>query len=91
MPTKTVRTNSCNSSAHRFLTTTGGATLPVTFKLGEDENGNAVYHTFKTMDDFSDFYSKAVRWVNGCIADGWIEKDSVDYESMLFIDGEIRL
>ena len=69
----------------------GGATLPVTFKLGEDENGNAVYHTFKTMDDFSDFYSKAVRWVNVSISEGWKEKDSVDYESMLFIDGEIRL
>ncbi len=70
-------------AAYDLAVQSGGAMLPVTFKLGEVENGNAVYHTFETMDDFTDFYSKAIQWVNGCIADGWKEKDSVDYEKLL--------
>lgn len=70
-------------AAYDLAVQSGGATLPVTFKLGEDEDGNALYHTFETMDDFKDFYSNAIQWVNGCIADGWKEKDSVDYEKLL--------
>lgn len=69
-------------AAYDLAVQSSGAMLPVTFKLGENENGNAVYHTFETMDDFTDFYSKAIQWVNGCIADGWKEKDSVDYEKL---------
>lgn len=57
--------------------------LPVTFKLGEDEDGKSVYHTFGTIDEFYDFYYKAIQWINGCIADGWKEKDNVDYEKMV--------
>lgn len=70
-------------AAYDLAVQSSGAMLPVTFKLGENENGNAVYHTFETMDDFTEFYSNAIQWVNGCIADGWKEKDSVDYEKLL--------
>lgn len=70
-------------AAYDLAVQTSGATLPVKFKLGEDENGNAVYHTFEAMDDFTDFYSKAIQWVYGCIADGWKEKDNVDYDELL--------
>ena len=69
-------------AAYDLAVQSGGTMLPVTFKLGEDDGCNAVYHTFETMDDFTDFYSKAIQWVNGCIADGWKEKDSVDYEKL---------
>lgn len=68
--------------AYDLSVQTGGTMLPVTFKLGEDGNCNAVYHTFETMEDFTDFFTKAIQWVNGCIADGWREKDSVDYEKL---------
>lgn len=70
-------------AAYDLAVQSSGAMLPVTFKLGENEIGNAVYHTFETMDDFTEFYSNAIQWVNGCIADGWKEKDSVDYEKLL--------
>lgn len=69
-------------AAYDLAVQSGGTMLPVTFKLGEDGDCNAVYHTFETMDDFTDFFSKAIQWVNGCIADGWKEKDSVDYEKL---------
>ena len=52
--------------------------LPIKFKIGEDENGNAVYHTFEDMEDFSDFYVSAVAYINQCLNEGWEEKDSLN-------------
>lgn len=57
-----------------------GATLPVTFKMGEDAEGNPVYHTFETMEDADDFYLKAVAFINQTLAEGWTRKDSIDWE-----------
>ena len=60
---------------------TGGLMLPVKFKLGEDADGNAVYHTFENMEDFMDFYTSAVSYINQCLSEGWAEKDSLDMSS----------
>ena len=60
---------------------TGGLMLPVKFKLGEDAEGNAVYHTFENMEDFTDFYTSAVAYINQCLNEGWVEKDSLDMSS----------
>jgi hypothetical protein len=57
---------------------TGGALLPIKFKLGEDDEGNALYHTFEDMEDFSDFYMSAVAYINQCLNEGWMEKDGLD-------------
>ena len=56
----------------------GGAMLPIKFKLGEDAEGNAVYHTFENMDDFTNFYTSAVAYINQCLNEGWQEKDNLD-------------
>ena len=55
---------------------TGGATLPVKFKLGEDDNGEPVYHVFEDMSVFSDFYTKAITFIMTALNEGWNEKDS---------------
>ena len=60
---------------------TGGLMLPVKFKLGEDAEGYAVYHTFENMEDFTDFYTSAVSYINQCLNEGWAEKDSLDMSS----------
>ena len=60
---------------------TGGLMLPVKFKLGEDTEGNAVYHTFENMDDFTNFYTSTVSYINQCLNEGWAEKDSLDMSS----------
>lgn len=60
---------------------TGSLMLPVKFKLGEDTEGNAVYHTFENMDDFTNFYTSAVSYINQCLNEGWAEKDSLDMSS----------
>lgn len=56
-----------------------GATLPVTFKMGETEEGTPVYHTFETMEDAEDFYTTAVAYIHQCLTEGWRKKDTFDF------------
>ena len=70
-------------AAYDLAVQTLGATLPVKFKLGEDESGNAVYHTFEDLAEFTDFYTKSIAYVSDCLNEGWEEKDSIDYEKLL--------
>lgn len=67
-------------SAYDLAVQKQGATLPVTFKMGEHEDGTPVYHTFETMADADDFYLQAVGHINQCLAAGWQEKDGMDWE-----------
>lgn len=59
---------------------TEGMNLPVKFKLGEDENGNSVYHTFTSLNAFADFTDAWQRHIQQCLADGWQMKDSIDWD-----------
>lgn len=70
-------------AAYDLAFQTDGATLPVKFKLGEDTDGAAVYYTFEDMDTFTDFYTAAVKHVTDCLAEGWDEKDGIDYSGLL--------
>ena len=70
-------------AAYDLAVQSKGAGLPVTFKLGEDGSGNAVYHTFEDLAEFTDFYTKAIAYVSDCLNEGWEEKDSIDYDSLL--------
>ena len=56
---------------------TDGASLPAKIKLGSDETPD--YVEFKTVESFQQFYFACVAWINGCVNDGWVKKDSVDY------------
>lgn len=58
-----------------------GATLPVTFKFGSDDE--PVYHEFTTLDDIKDFYIKSVMFVQGVLKQGWTEKDNFDFTPYL--------
>ena len=66
-------------SAYDLAVQKQGATLPVTFKMGEHADGTPVYHTFETMEDADDFYLQAVGYINQCLEAGWTEKDSIDW------------
>jgi len=66
-------------SAYDLAVQKQGATLPVTFKMGEHADGTPVYHTFETMEDADDFYLQAVGYINQCLAEGWAEKDGIDW------------
>jgi len=67
------------SEAQRMAEKYGDAVLPLRFKLGEDEEGNPVYHTFETVADLDDFYVKAFSYVNQTLSAGWAEKDAIDW------------
>lgn len=70
-------------AAYDLAFQTGGAMLPIRFKLGEDEKGMPVYFDFEDMATFGDFYTNCVAWIQKCINDGWEEKDGFDYDELL--------
>lgn len=70
-------------AAYDLAVQTGGQTLPIKFKLGEDAEGSAVYHVFSELEEFADFYTKAVAFVVSCLNEGWEEKDGIDYEKLM--------
>ena len=65
-------------AAYDLAVQTGGMTLPVKFKLGEDGNCNPIYHIFEDIEEFTDFYTRAIAFVNATLNDGWHEKDNID-------------
>lgn len=69
------------SEAQRVAMITNGQSLPMTFKLGEDADGNPIYHQFATVEELTDFYLQAVAYINQCLNDGWQEKDSINIDS----------
>ncbi|MBD5506279.1 MAG: hypothetical protein HDR09_21630 [Lachnospiraceae bacterium] len=66
-------------AAYDLARETDGENLPKKFKLGEDENGAPVYHTFTKIEAFSDFIKKMVEHISTAVNMGYEEKDSVDY------------
>lgn len=66
-------------AAYDLAMQTQGATLPVTFKFGTDDN--PAYHQFETLKEFSDFYTKALQHIQTTLAEGWKKKDSFSAEA----------
>ena len=64
-------------SAYDLAVQTQGKTLPVTFKLGTDEE--PFYKTFDKVDELRDFYTKVVAFIQKTLAEGWGKKDSIDF------------
>ena len=65
-------------AAYDLAVQTGGATLPVTFKFGTDEVPQ--YREFVTLEELTDFYTKAMKHVQDTLSDGWRKKDAFDPE-----------
>ena len=66
-------------AAYDLAVQTAGATLPVTFKFGTDNAPG--YHTFNTVEELSDFYTKAMQHILSALADGWSKKDAFSLDS----------
>lgn len=65
-------------AAYDLCVQSGGTTLPAVFKFGTTEN--PIYYEFKTMEDLSDFYIKAMQHISNALRDGWIMKDSINWD-----------
>lgn len=68
-------------AAYDLAIQTNGATLPVTFKFGADDT--PIYHTFENLDEFQDFYTTSLAYVQQTLLDGWNEKDNIDWNIFL--------
>ena len=55
------------------------AVVPATFKIGETEDGTPIYQEFNTKTELKQFNEACVLWKQGCLSQGWIEKDSMDW------------
>lgn len=58
---------------------TDGANLPLRFKIGEDQDGQPVYHTFTSLNAFTDFWDTCQRHIYQCLSDGWQMKENIDW------------
>lgn len=66
-------------AAYDLAVQNAGNTLPVTFKFGTDDA--PCYHTFNTVEELSDFYTKAMQHILSVLADGWSKKDAFSLDS----------
>lgn len=60
-------------AAYDLAMQTGGASLPVTFKLGPDEAPR--YRTFNDIESLTRFYTAALQHVQTTLEEGWKAKD----------------
>ena len=72
-------------AAYDVAVQTEGAQLPIKFKLGENAEGLPMYHTFNSMNAFTDFYTGAISFIQQTLAAGWEEKDAArDWVNQLY-------
>lgn len=66
-------------AAYDLALQTQGATLPVTFKFGTDDDPN--YYQFETLEEFTDFYMQVLTFIQMTLANGWQKKDAFSIEA----------
>ena len=66
-------------AAYDLAFQTNGTSLPTVFKFGTTEN--PIYHKFDTLEELSDFYIKALTYINEQLAIGWYKKDNIDWKA----------
>lgn len=64
-------------AAYDLAVQANGASLPVTFKFGSTLE--PAYYAFESLADISDFYVSAMLYINSTLAEGWREKDAIDW------------
>lgn len=67
------------SEAQRLANMMPDQVLPVTFKLGQKDDGTAVYDTFETVQEINMFYVQVFAYVKQCLDEGWQKKDGFDW------------
>lgn len=59
---------------------TSGESLPAKFKLGETPEGEPIYHTFETVEEFTGFIHEMLNHITAAVTAGYAEKDSIDWD-----------
>ena len=68
-------------AAYDIAVQTNGANLPVTFKLGTDNEPD--YVEFADLNSLAEFYFGCVQHINDCLKRGWDLKNSFNYEDYI--------
>ena len=55
------------------------ATAPVTLKIGEQEDGTAIYEDFENAEHLADFCTACNNHKQNALTAGWTEKDGIDW------------
>ena len=55
------------------------AVVPVTFKIGEEDDGTPIYQEFEDNGELYNFCCACTSWKQECLAAGYTEKDSIDW------------
>lgn len=63
-------------AAYDLAVQSEGATLPVKFKFGTDEQ--PVFRVFDNLDELTDFYTRSVRHIQETLETGWQKKVAFD-------------
>lgn len=66
-------------AAYDLAFQTNGASLPTVFKFGTTES--PVYYKFDNLEELTDFYIKALTYINEQLAIGWYKKDNIDWSA----------
>lgn len=67
------------SEEQRVAQMTNGANLPANVKVSENEDKTAVYDTFETVEEITQFYLTGVNFIKTTIDEGWQRKDAIDW------------
>lgn len=66
------------ATAERRAVTTGD-NLPHKEKIGEQEDGTPIYHTFETASELTAFWNACQDHIDKCRRAGWELKDGIDW------------
>ena len=55
------------------------AVVPVTLKIGEEEDGTPIYHQFDTVENLKAFSDACIARKQQCLTAGYAEKDGIDW------------
>ena len=64
-------------TVYDYAVQTTGDNLPVTLKLGENEDGSSVYYTFGSRAEMKKFMSAMFEHILSCLQEGWSMKDEL--------------
>jgi hypothetical protein len=63
--------------AYDLAVQTGGATLPITFKFGDENTSH--YYEFTSVEELTDFYLTSINYVQTVLKEGWKKKDTINW------------
>lgn len=54
-------------------------TFPMTYKIGESDDGAPIYEHFQSIEELAQFYLGGLVYIERCYNEGWQKKDNIDW------------